>query len=163
MTHTRSYNRWNILVFKGPSITSAEVKELATVHQRFILEANNTVPQVRNWESFQKKSKLLYGCLKEPMRTDESAFFPFSLCTIPRLRKPHAPLALCFMLLSCLPYFSALKIETTCSSETSFDFQGTKRYYVSEDKMLYYIIFLTRRNKLYANVLPQVAAELVKI
>jgi hypothetical protein len=41
-----------------------------------------------------------------------------------------------FMLVSCLAYFSNLKMEATCSSETSVDFQRTTRRYVPEDKAL---------------------------
>jgi hypothetical protein len=38
----------------------------------------------------------------------------------------------CFMLVSCLAYSSALKIVTTCSFETSVDFQQTIRRYTPE-------------------------------
>jgi hypothetical protein len=40
-------------------------------------------------------------------------------------------------LISCLAYSSNLKIETTCSSEMSVDFQRTKRRYFPEDRTLY--------------------------
>jgi hypothetical protein len=39
----------------------------------------------------------------------------------------------CFMLVSCLAYSSALKMEATCSSETSVDFHRNTRRYISED------------------------------
>jgi hypothetical protein len=45
----------------------------------------------------------------------------------------QASLAPCFMLVSCLTYFSALKMQATCSSETSVDFQQITRRYIPED------------------------------
>jgi hypothetical protein len=36
----------------------------------------------------------------------------------------------------CLAYFSALKIEAICSSETSIDFQLTKQRYIPENNTL---------------------------
>jgi hypothetical protein len=39
-------------------------------------------------------------------------------------------LATCFMLVSCMAYFSTLKMEATCSSETPVDFQRTTRCYI---------------------------------
>jgi hypothetical protein len=41
-----------------------------------------------------------------------------------------------FTLVSCLAYFSTLKLEATCSSETSVDFQRTKGRYIPEDTIL---------------------------
>jgi hypothetical protein len=43
-------------------------------------------------------------------------------------------LATCFMLVSCLAYSSTSKMNTTCSSETSVDFQWTARRYIPEDR-----------------------------
>jgi hypothetical protein len=40
----------------------------------------------------------------------------------------------CFMLVSWLAYFSTLKIEATCSSETSVEFQRTTRRYIPENR-----------------------------
>jgi hypothetical protein len=40
------------------------------------------------------------------------------------------------MLFPCLAYSSNLKMEATCSSETSVDFQRTARRYIPEDKTL---------------------------
>jgi hypothetical protein len=48
--------------------------------------------------------------------------------------KVDAVLANCFMLVSCVPYFSILKTEATCSSEKSVDFQ---RRYIPEDRTLH--------------------------
>jgi hypothetical protein len=42
-----------------------------------------------------------------------------------------APESTCFILVSSLPYFSTLKTEATCSSETSVDFQTC---YIPEDR-----------------------------
>jgi hypothetical protein len=41
-----------------------------------------------------------------------------------------------FTLVSCLAYFSTLKMEATCSSATSVDFQRTARRYIPEDRTL---------------------------
>jgi hypothetical protein len=53
-----------------------------------------------------------------------------------RSKKP-AKLATCFMLVSSLAYSSALKMEATCSSETSVDFQRTMRSYIPEGRTLH--------------------------
>jgi hypothetical protein len=45
-------------------------------------------------------------------------------------------LATYFMLVSYLLYFSALKMEAKCSSETSVDFQRTTLCYVSRDSIV---------------------------
>jgi hypothetical protein len=42
-------------------------------------------------------------------------------------------LSACFMLLSCLAYSSALKMEMKCSSDTSFDFHRNAQCYIPED------------------------------
>jgi hypothetical protein len=41
-----------------------------------------------------------------------------------RSKLQQAKLAACFMLISCLAYPKTLKMEVTCSYETSFDFNG---------------------------------------
>jgi hypothetical protein len=48
-----------------------------------------------------------------------------------------ALLAACFTLVSCLGYYSTMKMEATCSSETSVDFQPTTRRYIPEDRTLH--------------------------
>jgi hypothetical protein len=40
----------------------------------------------------------------------------------------------CFRLISCLTYSSTLKMEPTCSSETSVDFQRTRQRYIPKDR-----------------------------
>jgi hypothetical protein len=52
-------------------------------------------------------------------------------------RKSKLCLPPAFTLASCLPYFSTLKMEATCSSETSVNFQRTTRRYISEDSTLH--------------------------
>jgi hypothetical protein len=42
-----------------------------------------------------------------------------------------------FMLVSCLVYFSTLKMEATCFSGKSVHFQWTTRRYIPEDKTLH--------------------------
>jgi hypothetical protein len=42
-----------------------------------------------------------------------------------------------FMLVSCLAYSSALKMEEICSSEMSVDFQWTTRCYIPKDNTLH--------------------------
>jgi hypothetical protein len=49
--------------------------------------------------------------------------------------KPRLPRA--FRLHSCLVYSSTIKMEASCSSETSVDFQQTTRRYISEDRTLH--------------------------
>jgi hypothetical protein len=48
----------------------------------------------------------------------------------------QALLAAWFRLVSCSAYSSALKMEATCSSETSVDFERTTRRSISEDRTL---------------------------
>jgi hypothetical protein len=45
-------------------------------------------------------------------------------------------LAACFILVSCLAYSSTLKMETTCSSETSVDFHRTTLRYIPKHRTL---------------------------
>jgi hypothetical protein len=42
-----------------------------------------------------------------------------------------------FRLVSCVAYSSTLKMEATCSSETSVDFQQTTQCYIPEDRALH--------------------------
>jgi hypothetical protein len=46
-------------------------------------------------------------------------------------------LATRFMLVVCMAYISNVKMEGTCSSETSVDFQQTTRLYFPDDKTLH--------------------------
>jgi hypothetical protein len=48
----------------------------------------------------------------------------------------EAPPAACFILVSCLPYSSTLKMEATCSSKTSLDFQQATWCYIPEYRTL---------------------------
>jgi hypothetical protein len=50
------------------------------------------------------------------------------------LQVKQVVLATFVMLVSCLAYSSALKIEATCSSEMSVEFQRTKQRYIPENK-----------------------------
>jgi hypothetical protein len=61
--------------------------------------------------------------------------------TIPRFLKPRAMLAACHMLFSCLPQFSALKMEAKCSSETSNGFELIARRYIPEEITRYIVRF----------------------
>jgi hypothetical protein len=45
-----------------------------------------------------------------------------------------ALLAACFTLVSCLSYYSTMKVEATYSSEMSVNFERTTRRYIPEDK-----------------------------
>jgi hypothetical protein len=50
---------------------------------------------------------------------------------------PASPLRdTCLMLVSCLAYFSTVKVEATCSSETSVNFQHITCRYIPEDRTL---------------------------
>jgi hypothetical protein len=50
--------------------------------------------------------------------------------------KQIAVLATCWMLISCLAYSLALKMEITYSSEILVNFQWTTWYYIPEDRTL---------------------------
>jgi hypothetical protein len=54
-----------------------------------------------------------------------------------------ALLASCYALVSCLAYSSTLKMEATCSSETSVEFQRTIRRYTPEDRTIQEITSIT--------------------
>jgi hypothetical protein len=43
----------------------------------------------------------------------------------------------CFMLVLCLAHSSTLKMEATCSSETSADFRRSTRHYIPEDSNIH--------------------------
>jgi hypothetical protein len=43
-------------------------------------------------------------------------------------------LATCYMLVSCLAYFSTLKMEVTCAFEMRVSVQWTIRHYIPEDR-----------------------------
>jgi hypothetical protein len=51
-------------------------------------------------------------------------------------RVSHANIANSFMLVRCFSYSSTLKMEVTCSSETSVDFQRTTQRYIPEYRSL---------------------------
>jgi hypothetical protein len=59
---------------------------------------------------------------------------------IRRTSKEHEAVSKKFILVPCLVYFSTLKTEATCSSETSVDFQWTIRCYIPVDMTLLDII-----------------------
>jgi hypothetical protein len=48
----------------------------------------------------------------------------------------RALLPTCCMLVPCLAYSSKVKMDATCSSETSDDFQQTTQRYIPEDRAL---------------------------
>jgi hypothetical protein len=52
---------------------------------------------------------------------------------ISQARKQALP-ATCFMLVSCLAYSFTLKMEVTCPSEVSVDFQQTAWHYITKDR-----------------------------
>jgi hypothetical protein len=60
-----------------------------------------------------------------------SVFWDMTPCSL--LKGNRCLLAICFMLISCLVYSSALKMEATCSSEASTEFQRTTWRYIPED------------------------------
>jgi hypothetical protein len=51
-------------------------------------------------------------------------------------RISQALLPTCFMLVSCLVYSSTLKMDVTCSSETTADIQQTTWHYIPEKRNL---------------------------
>jgi hypothetical protein len=54
-------------------------------------------------------------------------------------------IAICFMLVSCLAYSSTVKMEESCSSETSFNFWWTSLHYNPESRTLQKISRMSRR------------------
>jgi hypothetical protein len=64
---------------------------------------------------------------------------------------PPALLADCFMLVSCLAYFSTLEMEVTCSSETPVDLQRTTPRYIPEDRSVLHPS-LSRKRELQAYI-----------
>jgi hypothetical protein len=65
--------------------------------------------------------------------------------------KKRALLVSCILLVSCLAFFSALKVGAICSSETSDDFHPITRRYIREDRTLSPFI-LKLRTSTYPNV-----------
>jgi hypothetical protein len=65
----------------------------------------------------------------------------------------HQREGLCFLptfrLVYCLAYSSTLKMEPTCSSETSIDFQRSIRHYIPEDRTLRHKFCLKSRVNVY--------------
>jgi hypothetical protein len=72
---------------------------------------------------------------------------PCSLLKVNR-RLPPA-----FTLFSCLAYFLSLKMEGTCYSETSVDFQRTKMGYIPEDITL-------QKSLVLPEIEPRVSSQL---
>jgi hypothetical protein len=67
-------------------------------------------------------------------------------------------LASYFSLVSCLAYFWTLMMEAICSSETSVDFQRTKRHYIPRDHLYenfkpYIMLLNSRRISVKVDVL----------
>jgi hypothetical protein len=56
-----------------------------------------------------------------------------SVCDITPYSPLKALLVTRFMLIFCLGYSSTLKMEASCSSETSVNFQWTARHYIPGD------------------------------
>lgn len=61
---------------------------------------------------------------------------PFNIYITPHFHKPHALLAPCFRLVSCMAYFSIPKMEATYSCETWGNSQWTIQHYIPEDTTL---------------------------
>jgi hypothetical protein len=61
-----------------------------------------------------------------------------------------------FILVSCLAYSSALKIEVICSSEISIDFDGTTQSYIPKDRILH--THRCENFKLYVKIILDIAA-----
>jgi hypothetical protein len=51
--------------------------------------------------------------------------------------KKECLVTVCFMLVSCLVYALTLKMEETCPSKKSVDFQWTAQRYIPEDRSLH--------------------------
>jgi hypothetical protein len=82
------------------------------------------------------ESRLYHIGLKvlTPVVTKISVFWDIPPCSA--LKVNRLCLSYAFTLVSCWAYSSAIKIEVTCSSETSADFQRTTWRYIPEDRTL---------------------------
>jgi hypothetical protein len=62
--------------------------------------------------------------------------FPSCFLHNPTFQQADWSACYCFMLVFCLAYSSTPKMEATCSSKMSVEFQQTKQHYVPEDGTL---------------------------
>jgi hypothetical protein len=75
-------------------------------------------------------------------------FWDITPCSPLTVRRNMSPTSAChpaFTLVSCSAYSSILKMEATCSFETSVDFQQTTRRYILEDSTLLSVCSVFRR------------------
>jgi hypothetical protein len=72
-----------------------------------------------------------------------------------------APLAACFVLVSCLAYALILKTDVTSSCETSVDFQQATQHYVPEGRTLHNHCFLAK-HQLTVNRLHSIMSQKVE-
>jgi hypothetical protein len=81
-------------------------------------------------ENFFKITYLLVHYVYPPLTLKVMRMLPNML------KVNRALFAACFMWASSLTYSLTLKMEVTCSSETSVDFQRTTWHYIPEDRTL---------------------------
>jgi hypothetical protein len=81
----------------------------------------------------QLSNRYISGKIKKKLKS--SIFWDIMLCSKKQVAS-RAVSAICFMLVSFLAYSSTLKIEATCFSETSVDFQRTTRH-IPDDRTLH--------------------------
>jgi hypothetical protein len=109
------------------------------------------IPQARNQhEAVSKHSQStskVYSCyalcfwISRNQHTVTTSAILYSLISAIKHKRNGIMLANCFVLVSCLPYSLTLKMEATCSSETSVDFQRTTRRHIQEARTLLYMLF----------------------
>jgi hypothetical protein len=69
---------------------------------------------------------------------NSSIFWDITPCSLFKVNRRFGgtELATCFMLVSCLVYYSTLKMKVTCFSEMLDDFQRTRRTYIPKDRTI---------------------------
>jgi hypothetical protein len=89
-------------------------------------------------------------------RNQRKSRWQAGLCSAGAKNKPNKKPGCTITLVSCLAYSSTLKMEATCSSETSIDFRRTTRRYIPEDGTLQNltVFVLIKFYVLYQHVRP---------
>jgi hypothetical protein len=107
-----------------------------------------SLPATR-WNNFDE-------VLFNPKRVLLLAYFVASVIYIglkPQIiRFPEPLLATSLAQFPCLAYSSTLKMEVICSYETSVDFQGATRLYITEGKTLQYNVYICFCNLFHNNM-----------
>jgi hypothetical protein len=102
------------------------------------------------WESHWELAihSVLWASEQEPIWC---CAFPSCFIFNPTCQQANLFACYCFMLVFCLAY-STLKMEATCSSNMSVEFQQTKQHYIPDNGTLLFssLTYLLERNKKYS-------------